>query len=99
LGVGDLAGTANFVLAFAVVHEMPHADAFFAEAAQALKPDGLLLLVEPSGHVGEGEFTAKLQAAASAGFGVASAGFGVINRPSIRRSAVALLKHRTVPGA
>ena len=38
LGVSDLAGQADFVLAFAVVHELPDAGTFFAEAAASLKP-------------------------------------------------------------
>ena len=51
LGVADLAGQADFILAFAVVHELPSARAFFAEAAESLRPGGALLLAEPAGHV------------------------------------------------
>ena len=36
LGVADLAGAVDFVLAFAMVHEIPSAGAFFAEAAQEI---------------------------------------------------------------
>ena len=63
----DLLGD-DFVLAFAVVHEMPSAEAFFGEAADALKPGGLLFFAEPSGHVkGEG-FQRELEAARERGW-------------------------------
>jgi 2-polyprenyl-3-methyl-5-hydroxy-6-metoxy-1,4-benzoquinol methylase len=39
LGVTDSAGKMDFVLVFAVVHEVPDVSSFFAEVAQALKPD------------------------------------------------------------
>ena len=51
MGLADLAGTVDFVLTFAVVHEMPSASSFFAEVARSLKPGGRLLLAEPKGHV------------------------------------------------
>jgi SAM-dependent methyltransferase len=85
LRVADLAGAVDFVLAFAVVHELPAAGAFFAEAAGALKPGGALLLAEPTGHVNAEDFEAELRAAAQASLEVA-------DRPSIRRSRTALLK-------
>lgn len=85
LGIDDLAGSVDFVLAFAVVHEMPDAGAFFAEVARALKPGGALLVAEPAGHVGAAAFEAELRAAAASGFSVA-------DRPAIRRSTAALLR-------
>lgn len=85
LGVADLAGSADFALAFAVVHELPAMNAFFEELAEALKPGANLLLVEPKGHVNAEEFDTELQAAAQAGLQLA-------DRPSIRRSRTALLK-------
>ncbi|MBZ5668365.1 MAG: class I SAM-dependent methyltransferase [Acidobacteriia bacterium] len=84
LGVADLVGAVDFWLLFAVVHELPAVETFFAELAQALKPGAGLLLVEPVGHVKPAQFEAELQAAAKAGFVVA-------DRPSIRRSRAALL--------
>jgi SAM-dependent methyltransferase len=68
LGIDELAGTFDFVLAFAVVHELPDRAAFFAEAAHALKPTGRVLLAEPRGHVSEADFVATLTAAERAGF-------------------------------
>jgi SAM-dependent methyltransferase len=85
LGLADLAGTVDFALVFFVLHELPSAEAFFAEAAAALRPGACLLLAEPSGHVKAPAFQAELDAAAQAGFEVA-------DRPSIRRSRIALLK-------
>lgn len=87
LGVEDLAGTVDFVLAFFVVHEVPSAAVFFAEVARALKPGGAVLLVEPAGHVGAAEFEAELLAAAAVGL-------AVVERPSIRRSLAALLRRK-----
>ena len=84
LGVGDLAGQADFVLAFAVVHELPSVQTFFAEAAASLRPGGALLLAEPAGHVSAAAFDEELRAAAAAGLTPQE-------RPSIRSSRAALL--------
>jgi len=86
MGIKDFEEKIDFVLAFAVVHEMPSADVFFAEAAQAMKPGATLLLAEPAGHVGGEEFDRELTVAAKHGFSVA-------DRPTIRRSLVALLRY------
>jgi ubiquinone/menaquinone biosynthesis C-methylase UbiE len=85
MGVGDLHGTVDFVLAFAIVHEFPAQEKFFAEVAAASKPGAMILLAEPKGHVKAAAFDAELEAAAKAGFTVAE-------RPVIRRSLTALLK-------
>ena len=85
LEAGDLAGNIDVVCAFAVVHEMPDAGRFFSEAAATLKPDGLLLLAEPAGHVRSAEFDAELGAAERSGLRVTS-------RPVVRRSHAAVLK-------
>jgi ubiquinone/menaquinone biosynthesis C-methylase UbiE len=84
LGVGDLTGQVDFILAFAVVHEFPDPRTFFNEAAAALRPGGALLFAEPSGHVSAGAFEDELHAAASAGLTVQE-------RPTIRSSRAALL--------
>ena len=85
LGVDDLAGSVDFALAYAVVHEMPDAARFFRQVAAALKPGAHLLLAEPAGHVKSAEFEEELALAAGAGL-------KVVERPSIRRSQAALLK-------
>jgi ubiquinone/menaquinone biosynthesis C-methylase UbiE len=80
----DKAGTIDFALVFAVLHEMPAAGPFFAEATRALKPGATLLLAEPAGHVDEVEFAEELAAAAQAGL-------TVVSHPSIRSCRAALL--------
>jgi ubiquinone/menaquinone biosynthesis C-methylase UbiE len=85
MGLGDLQGKVDFVLAFAMVHEVPDARNFFAEVAGALKPGGTLLLAEPRGHVSDQSFDRELAAAATARLATGS-------HPFISRSHVALLK-------
>jgi ubiquinone/menaquinone biosynthesis C-methylase UbiE len=75
----------DFVLAFAVVHEMPEAAVFFAEAAATMKPEARMLLAEPMGQVTEAEFNAELQMAKRAGLEVEA-------RPPIRRTRTGLLQ-------
>jgi ubiquinone/menaquinone biosynthesis C-methylase UbiE len=81
----DLKGTVDFVLAFAVVHEMPSDKVFFTEMARALKTGALLFLAEPSGHVGPERFQQELNAAQMAGL-------EAISRPTVRRSLAAVLR-------
>jgi len=85
LSVGDLAGGVDFVLAFAMVHEVPSAEVFFREAAQALKPGARMLLAEPAGHVSAATFADELVLANAAGLTVTEA-------PVIRRSQTAVLR-------
>lgn len=67
LGVDGLAGAVDFVLAFAMVHELPSAERFFAEIRATLAPGGKVLVAEPRGHVTAPEFEATLAAARRAG--------------------------------
>jgi tRNA A58 N-methylase Trm61 len=85
LGLADLAGSVDLTLAFAVVHEMPDAAAFFAEIAAASKPGACVLVAEPSGHVSPGEFEKQLEAAGRAGLVREGS-------PAIPRSSTALLR-------
>jgi ubiquinone/menaquinone biosynthesis C-methylase UbiE len=75
----------DFVLAFAVVHEMPDAAVFFAEAATTMTPKARMLLAEPMGQVSEAEFDAELEIAKRAGLEVEA-------RPPMRRTRTALLQ-------
>jgi ubiquinone/menaquinone biosynthesis C-methylase UbiE len=84
LGIDDLAGRVDLVVAFAVVHELPDSRRFFEEARRALAPGGKVLLAEPAGHVSAAAFEATLAAASRAGFRQEPA-------PPIRRSRTALL--------
>lgn len=63
LRIEDLRGKVDLVVAIAVVHEVPSDEAFFRQAADALKPGGSLLLIEPRGHVNEKKFDHELQSA------------------------------------
>jgi SAM-dependent methyltransferase len=83
LGIADLAGEIDFVLAFAVVHELGDVTGFFGEAAAALKSGGRLLLAEPAGHVSEAFFARECVAAEAAGL-------SVIDRPDIWQSRAAV---------
>jgi len=85
MALDDLAGAVDFVLAFAVVHEMPSADSFFRQVMAAMKPSANLLFVEPAGHVKARDFEENLAIAAQAGL-------RVVDRPAIRRSHAALLQ-------
>lgn len=80
----DLAGKIGFVLAFAVVHELPDAHGFFTEVAQALAPSGRVLLAEPRGHVSQEEFEKTLEAAAAKGL-------RTLHQPAMPHSRTALL--------
>ena len=70
MNLADLNGKADFVLAFAVVHELPSARSFFTEMFAVLRHGGLLLLAEPRGHVNAAAFQAELDAGREAGFTV-----------------------------
>jgi SAM-dependent methyltransferase len=94
LGLDDLAGSADFALAFCMVHEVPDAGKLFAEIHRAMKPGAILLVAEPKGHVPAENFEASVSAARERGFEVAGT-------PAIFRCrAVALRKKNDIrPGA
>jgi ubiquinone/menaquinone biosynthesis C-methylase UbiE len=75
----------DFILAFAVVHEMPDAAVFFAEAAATMKPGARMLVAEPSGQVSGAQFDTELEMAQRAGLEVET-------RPPIRRTRTVLLR-------
>jgi 2-polyprenyl-3-methyl-5-hydroxy-6-metoxy-1,4-benzoquinol methylase len=72
LGLGDLAGQADLVLAVHVVHEAAHPRSFLAQCYEVLRPGGTLLLVEPKGHVSSAELASTRELATDLGFSVAS---------------------------
>ena len=84
LGIDDLAASVDFVLAFAVVHELPDASGFFQAVARAMKPGARLLFAEPAGHVSESAFAEELALAAAAGL-------TIVDRPTVRSSLAAVL--------
>ena len=85
LELEDLAGTVDFALLFAVVHEMPAPPRLMAEVAQLLVADsGRALLAEPRGHVSESEFAASVNQALDAGL-------RVVEHPRVGRSHAVVL--------
>jgi ubiquinone/menaquinone biosynthesis C-methylase UbiE len=84
LGVSDLNGSIDLVLAIYLVHEVPDAEGFFREARQVLRPGGRCVVVEPAGHVSRDDFEATLGAARRAGFRIDT-------RPEIYKSRSAVL--------
>jgi ubiquinone/menaquinone biosynthesis C-methylase UbiE len=87
LGIDDLAGQVDLVVAFYMVHEVRDRAAFFAEVAAALKADGFALVVEPPLHVSLAAFDASLAVARGAGLVVR-------DRPRTGLSRAALLARR-----
>jgi ubiquinone/menaquinone biosynthesis C-methylase UbiE len=85
LGVADLAGGVDFVLASAVVHEVPSVERFFLEVAGVLRPGAAILLLEPKGHVKEEKFADELRLARAAGL-------EVVSHPAVRGSHAAVLR-------
>lgn len=64
----DLRGRVDFILAFAMVHELADAGKFFKDARAVLADEGRLLVSEPSWHVREEDFRRSLRLAEDAGF-------------------------------
>jgi 2-polyprenyl-3-methyl-5-hydroxy-6-metoxy-1,4-benzoquinol methylase len=85
LELEPLAGTIDFALLFAVVHEVPAREALFAGLASALKARANLLVAEPRGHVSVEDFARTLSVAGEQGFVEAGT-------PQIARSHTVLLR-------
>lgn len=92
LGLADLAGAVDFVLAMHVVHEAPEAARFLAELRDLLPREGRILLAEPRGHVDPPRFDRILAAAAEVGLAMVAA-------PRVRFSRSVLLAPRRRSGA
>jgi len=87
LGLEGFKEEIDFVLASAVVHEVPDASKFFSEIYQAMKPAGKFLVLEPKGHVSENDFEKTISIARENGF-------EVTDRPQIKRGRAVLLEKR-----
>jgi ubiquinone/menaquinone biosynthesis C-methylase UbiE len=68
LNLGDMAGSADFVLAFALIHEVPDQERLLQEIYGLLKQNGCLLISEPKGHVTRQEFSRTISLALAMGF-------------------------------
>ena len=66
----------DFCLAFWMVHEVPDRNHFLSEISSKLKPDGLMLIAEPSMHVSQEDFNKTLEIAKSAGLSVVRCALG-----------------------
>ena len=85
LGIDDLAGAADFVLVFAMVHEVPDPRALFNQLSNALCAGGQMLVAEPAGHVSEADFARTLRIAEHAGL-------SLVGNPRIPQSLTAVLQ-------
>lgn len=84
LGTGDLAGRVDFVLLFAVVHEVHDIPRLFGELVHAMKPAARCLVAEPKFHVSGRDFEQTIDTAREQGL-------RVVERPVIWGSRTAVL--------
>jgi len=87
LALDDLREQIDFALASAVVHEVPHPPRFFSELCAVIKPGGLLLVMEPKGHISKDAFERTIALAEETGF-------QRIHHPIATYNRAALLKKR-----
>jgi ubiquinone/menaquinone biosynthesis C-methylase UbiE len=85
LQVEDFANRIDFVLLFAVVHEVPDQEKLFREVYSTLKDGSLVLISEPKDHVTADEFNQTLAKAKRVGF-------DVIASPEIKRNHSVVLR-------
>jgi 2-polyprenyl-3-methyl-5-hydroxy-6-metoxy-1,4-benzoquinol methylase len=67
---GELSDKLDFLLLFAVAHEVPDKKQLFHDLYKMLKPGGRILFAEPKGHVKPADFEKSLQLAKEAGLTV-----------------------------
>ena len=77
-------GPVDFVLVFWMAHEVEDAHRFFSQVRAVLRPQGRVLVVEPSVHVSRRRFQEELEAARVAGF-------RLLGAPTVRLSRAMLL--------
>jgi ubiquinone/menaquinone biosynthesis C-methylase UbiE len=85
LGLGPWQGTIDLVTAIHMIHEIPDQMPFFAQAHNALRASGRLLILEPKGHVTADAFDKMLELARKAGF-------TELEPPRLKREHTALLQ-------
>lgn len=83
--LNDFVEKIDFAFAFAVVHEVPDASAFFDEIYKVVKSNSKFLVAEPRAHVSEKDFKKTISVAEQNSF-------KVITRPKARGIRVVLLK-------
>lgn len=67
LGLAKETGEIDLAVLIHVLHELPDARAALAEVRAALAPEGRLLLIEPPGHVSNGDFERQIAVASLVG--------------------------------
>lgn len=87
LGIDDLSGKIDFVLCFAILHEVSDKEHFLAQVHVTMKSESTILIAEPKIHVKKKEFDDSIAVALRSGF-------KVIDYPSIPRTYAALLMKR-----
>lgn len=85
LCVDDLAEKVDFVLAFAVIHEVSKPEVVLEQLRGTLARGGQLLISEPRGHVSAESFEKTVELAKSLGY-------TEVSRPNIRRGLSALFR-------
>lgn len=68
LGLEDLEGAADLLLAIHVLHETAYPRRFLTRCLDTLRPGGKLLVIEPKGHVSAEDFEASRLQAIEVGF-------------------------------
>ncbi|MBN1638620.1 MAG: methyltransferase domain-containing protein [Ignavibacteriales bacterium] len=79
LDIDHLKEQIDFVLAFAVLHELPETKKFFEEIYSVMKKGSKILIAEPKGHVSNDDFERTLLLAKEQGF-------NIISSPKIAKS-------------
>ena len=85
LSLDEWAGKVDFALIFWMLHEVPDSERLIREVYAALSDHGILLFVEPRGHVTEKQFSKSLDM-------ITSVGFKRTMSPKVRFSRSALLE-------
>jgi cyclopropane fatty-acyl-phospholipid synthase-like methyltransferase len=85
LNIDEFSGRVDFVLAFAVVHEIPNQESLFRQIFQGMKGGAQILIAEPTGHVTSERFEKMLEI-------TTRQGFEKVSTPTIRGSISAVLK-------
>jgi ubiquinone/menaquinone biosynthesis C-methylase UbiE len=85
LNIDEFSGQVDFVLAFAVVHEIPNRESLFKQIYQSMKKGAQMLIAEPTGHVTEESFGKMLEL-------TKRLGFVKVSTPKIRGSISVVMK-------
>ncbi|MBN2586615.1 MAG: class I SAM-dependent methyltransferase [Candidatus Fermentibacteraceae bacterium] len=88
LNLSDITGSVDFILAAAVLHEVPDPPSFFLQLRKVLREGGSLLLLEPGGHVSRERFRSTVVTAEKQGFLLREKGMRGLRRSALFGTAV-----------